>query len=552
MSREEHEATIAVLPASGPPGDLSRSTALVIDGHPASRTALAAMLKDLGVGSVVRTPRVDEARSLIEAQHFHIVISEYHFENQPMTGQDLLDDLRLAHLLRLSTVVIMISSEAAYANVACAAEAALDAYLIKPHTGEALRGRVLQALERKAALSAIFERVDAGDFAAAAALCQRRCDERGPNWLNAARVGAELWLRLGDAQAAQRLFGLILSTQALPWARLGYARSAQQSGAVQQAQRTLQSLLQDQPGYVDAYDVMSRVLLDQGDPAQALRALRQACALTPGNVTRQLKLGTVAFFHGDRREAVEALKRASALGLNSRVFDLQALVLLGLLHFDRGDGRGLAHALRCLVAARKQQPGVRARRFEHLLSTLKLLHERRIADAVRATREAMRELQDPDFPFEAACHLLCLLGGVLRREVRLEEARECIGALADRHAVSRASCELLCRAVQDLPEYMALVRRHYQRICDCAEEAVSHTVGGAPREAVRLLLARFEATRNAKLLDLALHTLERHHARIDAADELLARAQALKAGDPVVAPPPAVAGYVESALDLAA
>jgi len=235
------------------------------------------------------------------------------------------------------------------------------------------------------------------------------------------------------------------------------------------------------------------------------------------------------------------------LGLNSRVFDLQALVLLGLLHFDRGDGRGLTHALRCLAAARKQQPGTRVRRFEHLLAALQMLHERRIADAVRATREAMHELQEPGFPFEAACHLLCLLGRLLRREVRLDEARECIGALADRHAVSRASCELLCRAVQDLPEYMALIRRRYQRICDCAEDAVSHTVSGVPGEAVRLLLARFEATRNAKLLDLALHTLERHHAQIDAADALLARAQALKAGDPVAAPPTAVAGRAEAA-----
>lgn len=518
--------------AGGPPAsdapDLARCTALVVDGHPASRTALAAMLQAFGVGSVERIARVEEARRLIEQRHFDIVVCEYHFENQPMTGQDLLDDLRLAHLLRLSTVVIMISSEAAYANVACAAEAALDAYLIKPHTGQALRERIVQALERKAALGPIIERVEQGAFAEAAALCQRRCDERGPHWLNAARVGAELWLRLGDAQAAQRLFQLILSTQALPWARLGYARSAQQAGATQQAQRTLQSLLQDQPGYVDAYDVMGRVLLDQGDPAQALQALRQACALTPGNVTRQLKLGTVAFFHGERREAIDALKRASALGLNSKVFDPQALVLLGLLHFDRGDGRALAHALRCLVAARRQQPGLRLRRFEQLLTTLKLLHERRIADAVRATREALREVREPGYPFEAACHLLCVLGRLLKREVRLDEAEDHVAALADRFAVSRVSCELLCRALAGLPALEALVRARYQRICDCAEEAVSHTVNGAPRAAVELLLSEFDATRNAKLLELALHTLERHHDEIDGADALQARGLALK------------------------
>ena len=245
-------------------------------------------------------------------------------------------------------------------------------------------------------------------------------------------------------------------------------------------------------------------------------------------MTRQLKLGTVAFFHGERREAIEALKRASALGLNSKVFDPQALVLLGLLHFDRGDGRALAHALRCLAAARRQQPGPRLRRFEQLLVTLKLLHERRIADAVRATREALLELREPGFPFEAACHLLCVLGRLLKREVRLDEADDHIAALADRFAVSRASCDLLCRALPGLPALEALVRARYQRLCGCAEAAVSHTVNGAPREAVQLLLAEFDATLNAKLLELALHTLERHHDEIDGADALRARGLALQ------------------------
>lgn len=509
---------------------LSRSQALVIDGNPASRTALVSMLREFGVGTVTQTTRAQDARRMLEFRHFDIVVCEFHFENQPMTGQDLMDDLRLAQLLPLSTVVVMISSEAAYANVACAAEAALDAYLIKPHTEQALRERVLQAMERKAALRDIIERVESGDFATAAALCQQRCDARGPNWLNAARIGAELWLRLGDARSAQRLFELILATHALPWARLGFARSEYQAGAVQQARRTLESLLNDQPGYADAYDVMGRVLLDQGEPEQALHALRQATALTPGNVTRLLKLGLLAFFHGDRREAAEALKQASALGLNSRVFDLQGLVLLGMLQFDRGDTRGLAQSLRSLAAAREPQPNsARLRRFEALLSTFRMLHERRIHEAVLAIREALRELREPDFEFEAACNLLCLLTRMLAREVRLDDAPEQLETLADRFAVSRTTCELLCRAAQGRPEFEALIRARYERICAHAEDAVSHTVAGAPREAVLALLAQFEDTLNAKLLDLALHTLERHRASIADAEPLLARAQALNA-----------------------
>jgi len=139
--------------------------------------------------------------------------------------------LRLARLLPLSTVVVMISSEAAYASVACAAEAALDAYLTKPHTEAALPERLLQAMERKAALRDIIQGVESGDLVDAAARCHRHCDERRPNWLNAARIGADLGLRLGDTHAAQQLFELILSAQ------LGYARSEYKAGAVQLARR---------------------------------------------------------------------------------------------------------------------------------------------------------------------------------------------------------------------------------------------------------------------------------------------------------------------------
>jgi CheY-like chemotaxis protein len=96
---------------------LAKCQALVIDGNPASRTALVSMLREFGVGTIVQTTRAQDARRMLEHRHFDIVVCEYHFENQPMNGQDLMDDLRLAQLLPLSTVVVMISSEAGYANV---------------------------------------------------------------------------------------------------------------------------------------------------------------------------------------------------------------------------------------------------------------------------------------------------------------------------------------------------------------------------------------------------------------------------------------------------
>ena len=190
------------------------TVALVVDGDASSRAVRTAMLRDCGVGTVLQATRPQDARRLVESRRFDIVVCEFHFDRDVMTGLELMDDLRQAGLPPLSTVVMMISSEAAYGRVAEAAEAALDAYLIKPHAEAAFRDRLLQARQRKRLLSDIIEQVEAKRFEAAADLAQSRVDARGPAWLQAARIGAELWLRLGRPSESVRLLEAILQTGA--------------------------------------------------------------------------------------------------------------------------------------------------------------------------------------------------------------------------------------------------------------------------------------------------------------------------------------------------
>ena len=244
--------------------EMACTTALVIDSNNASRSVLVSLLREFGVAEVTQARRAQDARRLLEQQRFDIVVCDYHFDGEPVNGQDLMDDLRLARLLPLATVVVMISAEAGHAKVAEAAEAALDAYLVKPHTPEALRQRLLDARKRKKALKDIITLIEKEAYVEAAEMCQSRFETRGPVWLQAARIGAELWLRLGKPHAAQRMFEAILEIGAVPWARLGVARSQYDRGGASQARRSLESLLTEQPGYSDAYDVMARVLLDQG------------------------------------------------------------------------------------------------------------------------------------------------------------------------------------------------------------------------------------------------------------------------------------------------
>jgi CheY-like chemotaxis protein len=511
--------------------EIGKASALVIDGTASSRQVLTAMLRECGVGDVQQATKPSDARRMLEHRAFDIVLCEFHFHGEVLTGQELFDDLRQAGAIPLSTVTVMISSESVYGKVVDAAEAALDAYLIKPHTEEALRDKLVQARQRKRALKEIIDLVSAERFDDAASLARARFETRGPAWLHAARIGAELYLRLGRPTDSQTMLEAVLQTGALPWARLGVARAQVEAGTVHKARRTLESLLGDCPGYADAYDIMGRVLLDQNEPLKALEAMRRSTELTPHSVTRLVKLGLLAFYYGDANEASEALDAAVRLGINSRVFDLQGLVLQSALQFDRHDRRGLAlsvTSMKRMVSTAPYSP--RLRRFGAIVGILKALAEQQVADAMHMMSSLLNEIHAPDFDFEAACNVLMTLSRMdVQDDLHLPDLMRHVRRLAARFAVSRTTTEMLRAALRGKTTLDAAVHEEAQRVVGLAQSAVSHTLAGRPRDAVVALLEGAEQTLNAKLMDLAEHTLERHRAAIDDADSLSLRVMGLHA-----------------------
>jgi hypothetical protein len=203
-------------------------------------------------------------------------------------------------------------------------------------------------------------------------------------------------------------------------------------------------------------------------------------------------------------------------------------VLLAAVQFDQADRRGLTQSLNAMATARQPQPASpRLKRFEQVISTLNALLDRRVAEAVEQARELMTEISLPNFEFEAACNLLALLARLTRHELQLEGIDEQVLRLTRRFAVSKTTTELLVRASFGHGVFEDIARKAYADICAQAEEAVTKSIKGAPGEAVKLLLAGAESSLNAKLIDLALHTIERHHDQIDGADALLKQAQLL-------------------------
>lgn len=542
--------------------DIQECRALVIDGNATSRSTLVGMLREFGLGTVAQCSRASDAMQILEKHRFDIVLCEHHFDQGQhvgYNGQDLLDELRKAQLLPYSTVFVMVTSEATYAKVAEAAESALDSYLLKPHTATALAERVRQARHRKKVLRPIFSAIERGEHAHAAALCVARYSAKEEYALYCARIGAELLLRLGKHETARKVFEAVRAAKPVPWARLGIARVELEARQPLQATLTLQELVATNPHFADGFDLLGRVLLDQGELEDAMAAFRRASDLTPANISRLQKRGTMAFYAGDAVEATRALDRAMITGMSSKTFDLQSLALLAMLRFDQDDGRGLQRVLSTLdhaveqirkrarprpaeaeadaaptpeeaaqQAAKKAADADAETRNQRLLSTVQVLHAIHLRENDRAAillRSLALDIRQPDFDFEAAINLTALLSRLAGGALVLADCEDWLTRLATRFCVSKVSTDLLVAAAHRHPPSQAVVRQAQASITTMAERAMTHSVKGSPVMAVQTLIKQGSENQNAKLLELAQKVIAKHRDRIEMHAEMNAQAQ---------------------------
>jgi CheY-like chemotaxis protein len=498
-----------------PSGDLSVCKALIIDTNQTSRSILRGMLADLGLQSIVQAARINDARRALESQTFDVVLCDYHFDDSEMTGADLLDDLRRAGLLPYSTVFIMITAEASYVKVAEAAESALDSYLLKPHTVNTLAQRLHMARHRKMVLGGIFEAIEREAFEEAAGMCVKRFSEKGEYWIYAARIGGELLLRLGRHDQARKLFQAINDAKAMPWARLGIARAQLDGGHAQPARRTLESLMADNPSYADAYDVMGRAHLQTGSFEEALKTYRQAADITPASIGRLQKFGMLAYYLNQHEEASKTLERAASLGVSSKMFDYQSLVMLAMIRFEQKDGKGIQRCQANLQHAFEKQKGsARLRRMNQLVATLLLALQRQIPEVVRQLQDCAKEFERPDFDFEAAGNIIGLLARLKKSDQAVPEADDWIRRLASRFAISKPSADLLAMSTCGDDVYADIVHQAYKAIGDIAEKAMGLAKEGNPEAGIKTLLVHGGKTQNAKLLDLADMVLQRYRDQV--------------------------------------
>ncbi|MDL2336640.1 MAG: hypothetical protein QFE16_02245 [Pseudomonadota bacterium] len=269
--------------------------------------------------------------------------------------------------------------------------------------------------------------------------------------------------------------------------------------------------------------------LEQGNLSGALETYRESSKITPQSITRLQKQGMLAFLMGNTDEAASALDRTVRLGIASKMFDCQSLVLLAMLQFDKADSKEFKRAYSHLELAAERRPdSIRLQRMFRVISVFHRLLARKVGECVAIARELATGIRHEDFDYEAATNMLSMLARLRNTEVQLPDAESWVTDIAQRFCVSKASCEMLCSAAGNDETYSALIREGLHGISSMAEQAMTHSVSGSPTAAVEALLLRGSETLNAKLIELAGAVLNRHATKIEHSNELTSKIGDLK------------------------
>jgi DNA-binding response OmpR family regulator len=315
---------------------LTKKRVLIIDRHAPARDSLRLMLGSLGVTAVHGAGNSAEVIRQVKANRFDIVLSDFILDDG-RDGQQLLEELRYAHLIPLGTVYIIITGERSYSNVVAMAELVPDDYLVKPFTAEQLKGRLIRAIFRQYVLRHIHEKINHGALEEAIAACDRVIQKQPVYLFDAQRFKGELLQQLGRNEEAEAVYREVLSARDLPWARMGLAMVRREQGALDEAAALAEAVLVSAPQFLAAYDFLAAVKEARGQLAEAQQALQRAADASPHNTLRQRTVGDIALRNHDFLAAEKAFGKVIERSHGSSLQTVDDFANLSRTLIARGD-----------------------------------------------------------------------------------------------------------------------------------------------------------------------------------------------------------------------
>ncbi|NVM79423.1 DNA-binding NarL/FixJ family response regulator [Duganella sp. SG902] len=342
--------------------DYAALSVLLVDPNQSMRGNLRNMLVQAGITNIDDAVSAGTAIRQINKKSYDVVLCEYDLGSSAgdsgQDGQQLLEDLRNHKLIAPWTIFIMLTSEGVYSKVIGAAELTPTDYVLKPFTVDALLQRIRKAVDRRQVFMPIYQLMELGN-PRKAIIEAKAAEEKNQRYaIDFARLRAELLCSLEELAEAEMVYQWILMTRPIAWAHLGLARCLFGQQKYIETQETLEALLEQNPRYMAAYDLLARTHEAMGQQEAAKKILEDAVSISPHMVGRLRHLGEVAYETGDVGVAEKAFKQVVAKAKYSEFRDPEDHVKLVKTLVKKGDANQANGVLRDMERSLRSGPNV--------------------------------------------------------------------------------------------------------------------------------------------------------------------------------------------------
>lgn len=117
---------------------------LIVDDYNTMLRIIKNLLKQLGFNNVDEATDGTMAFEKIQQKKYGLIISDWNME--PMTGLELLKQVRGSNDNFKNTPFIMITAESKTENVVAAKQAGVNNYIVKPFNAETLKSKMVSVL----------------------------------------------------------------------------------------------------------------------------------------------------------------------------------------------------------------------------------------------------------------------------------------------------------------------------------------------------------------------------------------------------------------------
>lgn len=286
---------------------------LIADDFSNFRTTVNAMLGKLGIYQVDAATNGAEVIDKCQRKTYDVILCDYDL-GPGKNGQQVLEELRFRQLLPRKSLFILVSADATKDVVMAAYDCEPDDYLMKPINAKMLQQRMTRLLRQRQAMQGVYAALQTDDRRRATAILIDLAITDQRHSRAAQKMLGEIFIAEGELNKAEKLYTKALETRPVDWARLGLARVKHLKGELDTAGDWLEKIVQENPLYLPAYDVLANNWEQQGQSQQVQATVQRSVSISPKSILRHKRLAQVAERNGDFITALQALRSTVRLG----------------------------------------------------------------------------------------------------------------------------------------------------------------------------------------------------------------------------------------------